>query len=151
MQSLLEQLHNFFLFFNKIFNFHTFSFLKKEQANAQSSCYIGLKEIWLKIFSLPPLSPWTKLASTRRKGIIGLMEAAYSFFPQPQYLRKKSANGKLHFPDIWNIISKVKATPPQKQGEKKSRHNNRDVGGQKKQLKAAYIKEQSYYLEHLSC
>lgn len=39
-----------------------------------------------------------------------------------------------------------------KTGEKKSRHNNRDVGGQKKQqLKAAYIKEQPNYFEQLSC
>lgn len=30
MQSLLEQLHNFFLLFNKMFSFHTSSFLEKE-------------------------------------------------------------------------------------------------------------------------
>lgn len=100
MQSLWEQLHNFFLLFNKMLNFHTSSFLKKEQANAQPSCYTGLKAIWPKIFLLPSLSPWTQLAPTRRKGIIGLMQAASSFFFfNPNTWEKKSANRK--FPDSY--------------------------------------------------
>lgn len=84
------------------------------------------------------------------------MQAAYSFLPQPQYLRKKkSANVKLPDSYIFQIYEtsyqRSKQLLHKNKREKKSRHNNRGVGGQKKQLKAVYIKEQPNYFEQLSC
>lgn len=143
MQSLLEQLHNFFLLFNKMFNFHTSSFLKKEQANAQPSSYTGLKATELKIFLLPPLSSWTQPAPTRRKEIIGLMQAAYSFIVNPNTWEKNKQKESLQtvtFSRYMKHHIKGQSNSSTKTGRGKNPGTITDVGGQKKTTKSSVHK-----------